>query len=237
MNELSFSRFETVSFLDLNPQLLFSGRTDTKFLFHYTGLEDLLASIGDDYAVMENKGVVLQDYTTHYFDTPDLAFYLSHHNQHGNRKKMRIRNYSDGSSFFVIKEKTNKGITLKQRTLSSVPLVSGLEHQIEVRYQRITFYSKSFNEKLTLDLELSFKKGDLELRCDEFIVAESKRVNGQYSPFVKLMRDKRISKSSFSKYCYGMAILTPGLKINNFKYMIQKTHKLKNDYAVSTTNW
>ena len=179
MNELSFSRFETVSFLDLNPQLLFSGRTDTKFLFHYTGLEDLLASIGDDYAVMENKGVVLQDYTTHYFDTPDLAFYLSHHNQHGNRKKMRIRNYSDGSSFFEIKEKTNKGITLKQRTLSSVPLVSGLEHQIEVRYQRITFYSKSFNEKLTLDLELSFKKGDLELRCDEFIVAESKRVNGQ----------------------------------------------------------
>ena len=112
-----------------------------------------------------------------------------------------------------------------------------MEHQIEVRYQRITFYSKSFNEKLTLDLELSFKKGDLELRCDEFIVAESKRVNGQYSPFVKLMRDKRISKSSFSKYCYGMAILTPGLKINNFKYMIQKTHKLKNDYAVSTTNW
>lgn len=236
MNELSFSRFETVSFLDLNPQLLFSGRTDTKFLFHYTDLEELLASIGDDYAVMENKGVILQDYTTHYFDTPDLAFYLSHHNQHGNRKKMRIRNYGDDKSYFEIKEKTNKGITLKQRTLSSVPLVSGLEHQIEVRYKRITFYSKSFNEKLTLDIDLGFKKGDRELRCDEFIVAESKRANGEYSPFVKLMRDKRISKSSFSKYCYGMAILSPDLKKNNFKYLIRKTNKLINAYADSTAN-
>jgi hypothetical protein len=123
MNPISLSAFEKIDFLSITPQLLFTDRRDTKFIFHYLDWSDIMEALREDYCVVEHHGKVSQIYSTVYFDSSDFKYYLAHHNGHGNRLKMRTRSYEDGVSFFEIKQNTNRGITLKGILIAKIILM------------------------------------------------------------------------------------------------------------------
>lgn len=236
MSPIQLSNFETIDFKAVKPQLLFSERKDTKYLFHFEKAVDIIKNLSDHYLVVEHNGQSGQQYSTVYYDTADFDFYKAHHNGHGNRKKMRIRTYEDGYSFFELKQKTNKGTTLKERTSSIEDLPEDLIPQIEVQYHRVTLYSKSFEEKLTFDFNLNFIREDDSMRFDEIVIAESKRAKVISSVFMNLMKKKKVLSTSFSKYCFGVASLHQSIKKNNFKHIIVQTNKLKNEYGISSNH-
>jgi hypothetical protein len=234
MDVKQLSSFEKVDFFAVKPQLFFKERRDTKFLFHDEDLADIIEALKANYCVVVHQGKIRQTYSTVYFDSPDLRFYLSHHNGHGNRVKMRTRTYEDGSSFFEIKQKTNTGTTLKERYPHAVDHVNGLVQQLEVEYDRITLYDKSFQEKLTFDFNLTFRDAKSQLGFSSIVIAESKKMKNTQSKFVDELKKRKISSSSISKYCLGMVSLKPSIKHNNFKNLVYKINKLKNKYEHTT---
>jgi hypothetical protein len=147
---------------------------------------------------------------------------------------MRTRTYSDGQSFFEIKQKTNKGLTIKERYQEPTDQFNGLIPQIEVVYDRITMYDKNFDEKLTFDFNLSFRNNQSEIRFDSIVIAETKKMKFTHSTFVNEIKSKKIESNSLSKYCLGMASLNPNLKQNNFKAVLHAINKLKNKYELAS---
>lgn len=236
MNPIQLSGFQQIDFLSLRPQLLYSGRRDTKYIMHYHDWVDVVNRLEDYYCIIIHYGKLSQNYSTVYYDTPDLRFYLAHHNRHGNRIKMRTRTYSDGNSFFEVKQKTNKGLTFKERYDEPTNHVDGLLPQLKVIYDRVTMYDKSFEEKLTFDFNLTFRSDASEVGFDSIVVAESKKMKNTYSAFVDELKNKKIASNSVSKYCIGMASLFPYIKKNNFKTLLQKINKLNNKYELASNH-
>ena len=236
MYPIDLNVFKSIDFLSLKPQLLFTERRDTKFLFHKTDLPEILNSLKDDYILVTHHGKSSQVYATTYYDSSDLKYYLAHHNGHGNRMKVRTRTYEDGSSFFEIKQKTNKGITLKERQNFEEQYIEGLAPKLEVIYERITLYDIHLQEKLTIDFNLKYLEGDTTINYPELIIAESKKIKNVSSSFMTLMKVKRIEKVSLSKYCLGIVSLFNDVKKNNFKGLVNKIQKLNNKYDLSAAN-
>ena len=232
MSPIPLSGFEKIDFLSVSPQLLFTDRRDTKYIFHYLDWEDIMDALQDNYYVVEHHGKVSQIYSTVYYDSSDLKYYIAHHNGHGNRVKMRTRTYEDGISFFEVKQKTNRGITLKERYADNRDHVDGLMPQIEVVYDRITFYDKTFKEKLTFDFNLKFRDLNSEIGFSSIVIGESKKIKTTYSSFIETIKRRKIKSSSVSKYCLGIASLNKGIKQNNFKSLIHNINKLKNKYDI-----
>jgi hypothetical protein len=157
---------------------------------------------------------------------------MAHHNGHFNRVKMRTRTYEDGSSFFEVKQKTNRGITLKERYPNANDHIDGLIAQLEVVYDRITLYDKLFQEKLTFDFNLQFSNASSHIEFSSIVIAESKTMKTTSSLFIETMKRRKIESSSVSKYCLGMASLNKSIKQNNFKALIHNINKIKNKYEV-----
>jgi len=220
-------------------------RTDTKYVFSINKLPNILSNLTNDYRILEVKGVNENKYETLYFDTPDFKLYLDHHNGRINRYKVRFRKYVDSNLvFFEIKNKNNKGRTLKNRikrnrmaeTLEGKPIEfinekaplcpEGLESKLWVNYSRITFVNKVCAERLTIDLDLLLKMGEQVHTYENLVIAEVKQQNPAFSPFIKVMKTNHVRQGSISKYCFGVISLLPGIKKNNFKSSLIKMNAL-----------
>ena len=59
-------------------------------------------------------------------------------------------------------------------------------------------------------------------------VIELKRDGNVPSPALDILRDTRIKRSGFSKYCIGSALTHKGLKRNNFKERLTMIDKMEN---------
>lgn len=244
------SGFERVDIDSIERIQLFTNRKDFKFLFGIDSMSEILQEMQKDYVLMTVNGNFQQEYKTYYFDTPDLRFYNDHHNSILNRMKVRSRYYSDGKAFLEVKKKNNKGLTLKNRIpfhLNSefisfdtalreeldLPLEMDLDLQLKVAYIRLTFFSISSDEKVTIDTHLSFHRGLLHNSMSSLVVAESKGVGHERSSFNQLMKFHKIKRSSFSKYCFGLSLLEPAVKKNNFKSLHRKANKFIHAYELS----
>ena len=109
------------------------------------------------------------------FNLHPSPFYLDHHNGRVNRNKIRFREYvGSGLTFLEIKLKNNKGKTIKKRIkVDSIPEVLSDKQQkyidkivgnkLEVSakqwidFSRVTFVHNTHLERLTLDVNLTFK--------------------------------------------------------------------------------
>ena len=85
-------------------------------------------------------------------------------------------------------------------------------------------------ERLTIDFNLRFHhlKSD---GCDALkrvAVIELKRDGNVPSPALDILRETRIKRSGFSKYCIGSALTHKGLKRNNFKERLIMINKMEN---------
>lgn len=226
-------------------------RVDTKFVLTNEQLEEVLPLLSEHYHVVEIVGKCICSYESLYYDSEGLDFYHDHHKKRLNRVKIRYRKYLDSDiSFLEIKHKY-KGRTNKMRIPSdelheTLPTehVKFIDESVDLsftkdliptlvnNYKRITLVGKVLPERLTLDLDLSFRKDNQTADLDYLAIAELKQAKvSRKSPFFRLMKERQIRPLRLSKYCIGILQLSQDVdvKYNRFKKKILKINKLKTD--------
>jgi hypothetical protein len=232
-------------------------RVDTKYFLGVNQLHTALKQLTRNYRALEINGVRLNRYQTIYFDTPDFDLYRQHHNGFGTRYKVRSRSYVDSNvAFFEIKHKTNQGRTLKSRFQipelrtaldekadefvdRHTPLnADQLKPKLWNDYVRVTLVSKQHQERLTLDLNLSFGWEDRQASLPGITIAEVKQAHFSHeSAFIQQMRELGLHPTPFSKYCMGVCMVYDNLKINNFKPHLRKLYRtMQEELANGTTH-
>lgn len=243
----SFKHFDPISLGEMEKVKLMN-RTDTKYWFHADNLQDLLESIQDRYYVLSMHNEIALPYSTIYFDTNTNGMYTAHHNGKLNRYKIRRRSYVlSGIGFLEVKFKNNKGRTIKKRIPTDIEkidftekenafiqditpfITSNLSPSLTNSFSRITLVNKNFNERCTIDFNLTFKFGQNQIILHNLIIAEIKTEGSpSASPLARALRDQRIKTSGFSKYCIGKALTDTSVKRNAFKSKIRMIEKAIN---------
>ena len=226
-------------------------RTDTKFVATLEQLVAFLSAVKGKYFIQEIDDKRIASYHTTYFDTDDYDMYRMHHAGRYVREKIRVRTYLDnGATFLEVKNKNNHGRTKKKRiTVGGVDtLQSEIENVapflgkhawytlkqvspvIENWFNRITLVNFGKTERLTIDFNLKFHhlKSNGHDSLQRVAVIELKRDGNVPSPALDILRDTRIKRSGFSKYCIGSALTHKGLKRNNFKERLTMIGKMEN---------
>jgi hypothetical protein len=239
--------------LDEMSHIRLMDRIDTKYVAHLSLLPRILDLMEGKFKVQIIDDNRIANYATQYFDTEALDFFTMHQNGKLNRQKIRIRSYMDSNlSFLEIKNKNNKGRTSKKRIATSVSHVDSVDNMndgekvflnsnslfetrlltpvLENNFQRMTFVNKNESERITVDLNLSFKNyltGDSRM-LDDLVVLELKQDGWQRSDFAAILQQLRIMRSSFSKYCMGTVLTNSDVKYNRFKRKIRFINKFQN---------
>jgi len=213
-------------------------------------MEEILSKLLNDYRVLEISGHRQNRYETLYYDTPDFYHYLTHQNGKKSRWKIRKRKYIESNlSFLEIKYKNNRGRTIKSRIrlgvfgselnerscrfIDSKNLQSAiLEPKLVNTFRRITLVNKNLPERVTIDIDVVFTKGDKSAQLSHLVIAEVKQENvNRNSVFMRLVKQRIIRPEGISKYCLGVALLFPEIKSNTFKEKILKINKLGKSYV------
>jgi hypothetical protein len=232
--------------LDQMDNVKLMKRTDTKFAFHAKLLPELLNKLTPFYSVLDINGDFIHDYKSIYYDTDNRKFFLDHHNQRVNRYKIRFREYVGSKlTFLEIKCKNNKKQTIKKRIkVDKMSRDLSLDHKKfinniikedipvssrqQIDFSRITLVSKHNKERLTIDINLSFKDKDLVGDMKQVIIAEVKQERiSRKSDFMRITKEMSILPMRLSKYCMSTLLLNPFLKGNRFKEKVLFINKLK----------
>ena len=242
---MSLSDFNSISLEDLDKVQLLN-RKDTKFVFSQNKLLQLLDRLKSYYRILEIEGKRSFVYDNTYFDTDEFFFYTQHHNECRKRFKVRYRKYCEtNEQYFEIKVKDNKNRTIKNRIRSAnrngdfieeekrlISENTGLSPQhlipkLDIQFSRITLADNNFNERLTIDTNLSVKNGIRSKIFDQLAVSEIKQK--KYDPksdFIQILRDLKIPEMRFSKYCMGMLHVHKNIKHNRFKPKLLRINKI-----------
>lgn len=225
-------------------------RTDTKFVATLDQLNEFLLAVQGKYYIQEKNGERLAGYHTIYLDTPDYKMYRMHHCGRQVREKIRVRTYMDSDDTFLeVKNKNNHGRTKKKRIMVGsidtlraesdkvIPFLAQhawyaldeVSPVIENWFNRITLVNIEKTERLTIDFNLRFHhlKSDGHKQLKGVAIIELKRDGNVPSPALEIIRNLRIRRSGFSKYCIGSALTNNELKTNNFKERLKMIHKLE----------
>ncbi|UTA69787.1 polyphosphate polymerase domain-containing protein [Emticicia sp. 21SJ11W-3] len=246
------STFEPITLVEMDNVKLMD-RVDVKYILPLQALPQILADAQSHYRILEVENKRLCHYETLYYDTPDLQLYNTHLKNRANRYKIRSRNYVDSDlKFFEIKLRNNKGRTIKtrirQETIGaeidqasadflkhSTPLMAtAFKGMVWVDYTRITLVSRKSQERLTIDLNLSFRAGDRHSAFDKIAIAEVKQNKATGSAFIDIMKKSQIRQGSISKYCLAVISTFDNIPCNQFKPHLLRIHKLNNQYDIAS---
>lgn len=242
--ESVLNQFEKIDLQGLEKVKLLN-RVDSKFIFHVNELPYILNIIKNDYFLLEINDLHSFDYETAYFDSQKFQLYHAHHNGKLNRFKIRRRHYLyNNQNFFEIKQKIKGNRTHKFRieksgegnifseieqemlVLSGAPKIE-LEEKLKVYYTRLTFASKSENERITVDLGLTYSNENMKKEFNELAILEVKQDSMNRNTGVLLcLKTKKIRPLSISKYAIGIAMIENSVKKNAFKSKILQINKL-----------
>ena len=245
----TIGKFPSITLEEMdNVQLM--NRTDTKFIFHAQKLPQILDKAAELYRILSIDDKRIFQYNSLYFDTPGLRTYFDHHNGIRPRYKVRFREYENsGTVYLEVKRKV-----AIERTRKSRIKVEQIEHElsenskiyIEKRspykpselspslwtiFRRITLVGTGFPERITIDIELSFRHQDNEKSLPFLAIVEVKRNQSNGSTeFMKILKAASIYPGSSSKYCLGTILLKSPIKYNRFKQNILEINKIENVY-------
>lgn len=236
--------------LDEMKSVQLMNRIDTKYVVTDTQLREILSRVCDSYYAQEVENNRFSPYRTLYYDTPELAMYIAHHNRHLAREKVRVRTYVDTDlTFCEVKHKNNKGRTSKERikmervdNIVENPTtaaflaerqpyeVRSLRPQLETAFKRVTLVNYEKTERLTIDCDLTFndKMSGKVAKMAPLVVMELKQDGRAHSLLKDVLFDMRIKPFKISKYCIGICLTRPEVKQNRFKKKLMKIDKLKN---------
>lgn len=238
------NKFVPISLDEMNSVALMK-RTDTKYVINVNKLPTVLENLLDSYRILEIKERRIMNYSSLYLDTDDFKFYLDHHNGRVNRTKIRQRKYVDSDlTFLEIKKKNGKGETNKFRirindfetelSTESKKFISEIteqEYNLQTSlwnsFNRITLVNLEENERVTIDLNLTYTKNEKEKKYSNIVIVELKQSRfDRKSLVVKALKSVGHNPYSISKYCIGVANLYQHLKFNTFKPKLLKINKI-----------
>lgn len=237
------STYEPISLKGLDEVKMLN-RIDTKYVFHVSQFAEILEEVRENYYALEIDNGRIFHYESLYFDTDDFLLYRFHHNGKLNRLKVRYRRYSDsGLVFFEVKYKVKGNRTdkkrLKQEDLKTQlgmdewELIKHnqlneqtLQKKMWIYFNRITLASKKMNERLTLDLHVSFDNFTDKKEFPEIVIAEVKTdKSATGSTIIKSFNKRHFEEIGFSKYSTAVAMMEP-IKNNAFKPNFIKLEKI-----------
>jgi hypothetical protein len=236
---VGLSQLDSVSLLN---------RMDSKYVVTLSQLDFIFECLQSNYSILEINGIKVFTYENNYFDTPDLMFYKDHHNGYMNRLKVRSRRYVESNlCFFEIKkkEKINRTNKYRESTPDFITSVNPERTQViqnftrksvkEVNlilnnnFSRITLVNKNFTERVTIDCNLSFMDGKSVINFNDVAIIEVKQSkSSQSSELTSFLKTHHIREQSISKYIYGVVLLRPEIKKNNFLPILKKINSLNN---------
>ncbi|WP_439131072.1 polyphosphate polymerase domain-containing protein [Polaribacter sp.] len=238
------NQFKPISLDEMNSVALMK-RTDTKYVIHVSNLPTVLKELLASHKVLEIKGRRIMNYASLYLDTNSFKFYLDHHNGRVNRTKIRQRKYVDSDlTFLEIKKKNGKGETNKFRIQiddfetelsdSSKEFITEITEEnynlttsLWNSFNRITLVNLKDNERVTIDLNLTYTVNDKEKKYNNIVVVELKQSRfDRKSAVVKALKNIGHNPYSISKYCIGVANLYQHLKQNTFKSKLLKINNI-----------
>lgn len=242
----AINAYQTIGLKEMDGVALLN-RTDTKYVLTARQLLSALRRLTGDYRVLAINQQRIHHYRTLYYDTRDFELYYNHVTGRAEIFKVRSREYVDTRiSFLEVKHKNSKKRTEKSRMpipCNAQDLDDGMEaflcHALPVKsdsleprlwntFRRITLVSLHNQERLTIDLDLSFSNGSVSLDLDGIVIAEVKQEHYSLgSAFINEMRRMGVRQTGFSKYCYGVAQLYPQVKKNSQKERALLIHKLQ----------
>jgi len=245
MKEIENSNFQEIS-LGQMEDVRFMNRIDRKFCMGRERLPELLDRVREDYYILTINNNKKQAYNNIYLDSHNNMMYNDHVRGKLNRYKVRFRKYElSGDTFLEVKHKIPTGKTFKKRIecdgireLSSDSLSVFLDSNLPSgyndlrpvlinRFTRITLVNKEFNERCTIDVDISYEKNGNVRVLKNFVVVEVKSdLNGIKTPLVKALREMRIRPTSFSKYCFGRTWIDSTVKSNAYRPKLREIIKL-----------
>lgn len=237
--------FKPISLEEMDAVRLMN-RQDTKFVMSYDQFISILTELSEYYKILEINGERVFSYNSIYFDESGLSLYLDHHRGKKDRFKVRYRKYLNSNLAFLEVKHKSKGRTDKRRIvvddiqkqlkpediqfIESVGLsAESLKAVLSNRFDRITLVGINCNERLTIDLNLSFQQNEIEKDLDHVVIAELKQEKvTRNSPFYSLMKKHMIRPFRISKYCIGVIELLgkENVKYNSFKKKLLRIAKL-----------
>lgn len=244
--ETAIAEFNPISLTEMDSVALMN-RIDTKYVISESQVGALLHSVVDSYQVLSVDAGRIFPYRTVYYDTINRS--LLHQHLHGklNREKIRAREYvGTPSRFFELKQKTNKGRTIKKRMKKAGDLrqiqdaesafldgrsdtkTTNLAPVIEVAFSRITLVSLKLKERVTIDLGLTFSSEKGEKTLENIAIVEVKKDSdgAQSTPVAISLKQMTARPFSISKYCLGMVLLNETTFYNPYKSKLIKLNKI-----------
>jgi hypothetical protein len=237
-------RFDPVDLAGVGTVAM-GNRTDTKFILPERQMWAALETLTEHYWILDIQGVRLSSYRTLYFDTARFSLYLRQHAGGRNTYKVRSRNYVATNRSFVEVKRKDELRTAKQRMPTEyfvtslagqtssfvdehVPVgIQGLNPTLWNSFDRISLLSKDRPERLTLDLNLTFRGTHRSVTLPGLAIAELKQESaGRDSEFLRQMKAWGVRPTGFSKYCLGLAMVHPELKQNRFRPKLKAIQKL-----------
>jgi hypothetical protein len=236
--------FSPISLKEMDTATLMN-RIDTKFVVRESQLASILNGLRESHRILEISDERAFDYHSTYYDTEDRLLFNDHIRGRSVRHKVRKREYiSSNLSFLELKNKTNKGRTIKKRTVSPIRFTelmdddrAFLEKQskdhaslipvMDIDFIRFTLVRNDLGERLTVDRSLKFVGKGKEAGLGGMAIIELKQgTRTRDSHTWTVLDENKVGPFSISKYCFGMILTDPTLKYNRFKPRLLKLNKL-----------
>lgn len=239
--------------LDEMRSVRLMNRIDTKYVLSEEEVLRLLDStLEAGYRVQIIDGVRACRYLTLYYDTASREMFTVHHNRKLTRQKLRTRTYLEsGTTFFEIKNKSNRGRTKKRRIEIKAEELMCFSQNAEARellannshyttdelrpalitsFSRITLVNPTLTERSTIDLGLEYEDARTgnKASIERMAIVEIKQDGNTASQLKLMLRDMHIAPLKVSKYCLGTTLTVDGIKHNRFKAKIQRINKRLN---------
>jgi len=232
-------------------------RIDTKYVLSVSRISDLLQLMLLNYRILEINDRRSSVYSTTYLDTPEYLFFNQHVTGRPYRNKIRFRKYdSTGISYLEIKHKTQKDRTIKWRIenkfnddpgnknardfICSHVSADGqnLNKVLINNFKRITFTGIKSPERITIDMEMSFRNPEGMIKeLPAIAIAELKSTGSpSKSVFSSIARKVHLYPTGFSKYCIGIALLSDLPHKNNLKPKFLLINHIENEYYRSVSD-
>ena len=244
-DEILLQAFPAASWGDVQATAL-QRRFDRKFVLRGEQLEQVLHKVKGRYLILPTAGGLLANYNTVYFDTPDMFMFTQHARGKRPRFKVRIRHYPDRAcSYLEVKQKTNRGETLKERQQVPFgqPSIEPCNHRfvaehtgldpaclaplLGTNFKRLTLLDPILGERVTSDIFLTFTMGSARKDLSRLVVTEVKQANAlSRTPFILALHEVAARSRSFSKYSLGVAFLGLAKRLNGFRPALRMIERL-----------
>jgi VTC domain len=235
-------RLDAIDLDELRALADLQTRRDRKYLVPTDYVSSLLERIPG--RALEIDGARSFRYESVYFDTPDLRCYFDAAQRRPRRFKVRTRSYLDGDDCMVeVKCRDSRDRTVKHRHphsldrraeldddargfVRSLPPASAAADQLAtsltVSYRRATIVLRSGDARITIDGGLAWHQRDRRpLELPDLSIIETK-TTGAPSPVDRLLWRDGHRPTVISKYCTGLAALSPDLPANKWHRTLQR---------------